>query len=334
MKIMYENFSVATRLILKECESRGIDIQVLYNNKIVELICGSHREILYAQVSSKTSSPALLACVNKEITKHFLSKSTISVAKGKSFRADQLDEAVKYYKNNLSTPIVIKPSNGKWGQGVYTNINDKKQLEKYWKILVNNSVHKILLEEQFPTNKEYRLLATREKFLAATIRIPANIVGDGQKTVQKLIDQKNSDPGRSENSHDPVVKIKIDDVVENTLREQGLTLDSILNKDQQVFLRHNSNLSTGGDSIDTTDIVHESVKKIAVAVVNAIPGLAYAGVDFMCKDVTKEQKPKDYIIVEVNSSPGIDMHHYPYSGKPRNVAKGIVDVIFPETKTN
>lgn len=107
----------------------------------------------------------------------------------------------------------------------------------------------------------------------------------------------------------------------------------MLFRDQKIYLRKNSNLSTGGDSIDLTDETHPELKKIAVKAINAIPGLAYGGVDLMSsRDISKKPTKNSYIILEINSSPGISMHYDPIKGKTRDVAKDVIDLLFPETK--
>ena len=104
-------------------------------------------------------------------------------------------------------------------------------------------------------------------------------------------------------------------------------------EEEKIYLRNESSVSTGGDSIDVTDLVHPDLKKIAIKAVRAIPGLAYAGVDLMTnKDISKKPTKNSYIVLEINSSPGIDIHHFPFKGKSRDVAKGIIDILFPETK--
>ena len=116
------------------------------------------------------------------------------------------------------------------------------------------------------------------------------------------------------------------------LQSQNLTLDSVPAKDDRIFLRLNSNISTGGDSLDVTDSVHPSVIEIAKRAVAAFPGLAFAGIDFMTKDITAEQTPGSYVIVEVNESPGYSIHDQPYEGKNRHGAYEFLCVLFPELR--
>ena len=197
------------------------------------------------------------------------------------------------------------------------------------KVLKRNKY--VLVEKEFK-GKDFRIVATRNKFLAATYREPANVIGDGIHSIRELIKIKNSDFLRG-GDEQPLVKIKVNNEVKKNLSDQKLNSESVVLKGKKVYLRKNANISTGGDSIDVTDLIHPEFKKIAVCAVCAIPGLAYAGVDLMTNnDISQKPTKNSYVIIEMNSSPGISIHHFPYQGKPRNVAKGIIDILFPETK--
>jgi len=175
-------------------------------------------------------------------------------------------------------------------------------------------------------------LATKRKVIGVINREPANVTGDGTHGIGELVEMKNRDPKRGDEHDSFLTKIKIDGTVIKKLSEQGLTPDSVPANGVKIYLRNNSNLSTGGDSVDYTDIIHPGYKKIAVRAVRAIPGLAYSGIDLMSRDISEKPAPGSYIIIEMNSSPGLRSHHEPYSGKSRDAAKEIIDMLFPETK--
>ena len=177
------------------------------------------------------------------------------------------------------------------------------------------------------------VFATKDKFVAAIYRIPANVQGDGIHTIKGLIEIKNKDPRRGAGHKKSLVRINVDSVVKEHLKKQKLRLSSIPKKDEIIYLRVNSNLSTGGDSVDVTDVIHPEVKKLAVKVIKVIPGLAYGGIDYLTKDVTVAPTSRNYIVIEVNDSPMLSMHHIPYSGKERDAAGAVIDQLFPETKS-
>jgi len=329
---MFENHTISTQIILREAHKRGIKITPLFEGKMLELEYKGHVEYLFTQFISGTTAVALKVCDNKEITKALLSKAGVSVPSGRFFGAKSIDEALKFAKE-IGYPIVMKPTNSTHGNCVFTNIaSDDEFTAAFGKVA--KQFKNIIIEKRFE-GTEYRIVASREKVLGITNRVPANVIGDGNSTIKQLIEIKNSDKRRGDESYmsfdKPLVKIKIDEIVLEYLRKQGLDLQSVPKDGEQIFLRDNSNLSTGGDSIDFTDKVHPTVKEIAVKAIKAIPGLAYGGIDFMASDITQPQSKDTYVIIEINSSPGIFMHHFPYEGTPREVAKEIVDIAFPES---
>lgn len=327
---MRQFFTTSTKVILSEAKLRGIKTSVYVPGHIAKLSYKNHIEYLYHQFCSQTSAVAFESCHTKDVTKELLKKNKVSVAKGDSFSNKEKNKAITYAKT-LKWPLVLKPTNGAHGDAVFANIKNNIDFVAAWNNITKN-YQNVIVEERFE-GKEYRIFATENKLIGVINRIPANVIGDGKHTIQELVDIKNSDPRRGDRSYTkPLIKISIDDLVIKKLKKNHLTLKYTPKINEQIFLKDTSNLSTGGDSIDFTNKIHPSIKKIAINTVRAIPGLKYAGIDLMTSDITKQQTNKTYIIVEVNASPGLDMHHFPYEGKPRDAAGAIIDIMFPETK--
>ncbi len=331
-KYVIENIDIV--LIFEEAKKRGIKVKHInnYQNKeaFLELSYKKHFEYFVGEKSSKTSSVASYAVENKAVARSLLYREKISVSKGKLFEKDNIKAVYKFIKK-IGYPIVVKKNNGAHGDLVFLGIKNKKTCDNaIEKVLKKNDY--VLVEKEFD-GKEYRLIATRNKLIAATNRIPANIAGDGVHNIKELIVLKNEDLRRGDGGQKPLTKIKIDDDIKQNLLKQNIDLNFVPLKGKIIYLRKNSNLSTGGDSVDITDRIHPAFKKIAVKAIRAIPGLAYAGIDLMTnRDISKKPTKSSYIIIELNSSPGFRMHHFPYKGKSQNVAKEIMDILFPETK--
>lgn len=326
--------SISSVLLAEEALQRGIIVKHLNpyqdDEAFLELNYKKHKEFIIGQRTSKTSLEAYWILENKELTKEFLRRDGLNVAKGKVFKKDDADKIIDYCEK-IKFPVVVKPVDGAHGEDVYTNINNKKELKAALKEVLKKNNY-ILAEKMF-LGTEYRLIATRNKFLAATYREPANIVGDGVHSIRELIKIKNSDSRRGDSFLDIFVKIKIDNIVRNKLVDAKVKLEDILPKSKKLYLRDTSNISTGGDSIDVTEKIHSDFKKIAVKIIRAFPKLFYGGVDLMLnQDISKKPTKKSYIVLEVNSSPGISLQHYPFNGTTIDVAKEIIDMLFPETK--
>ena len=325
---------MSQRLLLEESLARGINMDYLNENQgymaFFELSYKNHFEYISGGIISKMSAAAKHCAKNKYLTKILLKREKINVSKGKIFSKKNIAEA-SIFIEKIGYPLVVKINNGAHGNLVFIGINNKKDCKKAIGCILKENSY-VLIEKEFK-GKEFRFIATRTKVLAVTYRDPANVIGDGICSIKELIKIKNSDSKRGEDYRSSLVKIKIDNITKQNLIEQNIKLDYVPKKEQKIYLRKESNISTGGDSIDVTDQVHLELKKIAVKAVQAIPGLAYAGVDLMSnKDIFKKPTKNSYIIIELNASPGIDIHHFPYQGKSRNVAKEIIDILFPETK--
>ena len=145
-----------------------------------------------------------------------------------------------------------------------------------------------------------------------------------------LVAEKNADPLRGNNHRSPLEKIQLGEIEKLMLKGQGLQVNSVPEKGQQVFLRENSNVSTGGDSIDVTDETHESYKQLAIDAVAAL-GAAISGIDLIIPDIHKPYKTKaDYGIIEANFNPMMHMHIYPYAGKSRRLTLDVLRFLYPE----
>ena len=318
----------STYLLAEEAEKRGAKVTRVFPNRRLSYVViklGKKTETIVGQRISKISANAFFICKNKQATKYFLNSNKIKTTKGEFFCSEQKKEAVDFAKK-IGFPVVLKPLDGTHGRGVCLGIKNIKELNNLIKE-VSNLKKRFMIEKQFEGD-EYRILATRKKMLGVINRVPANVIGDGKNTIKELIKIKNKDPRRMEGHNGSLVKIKIDKEVLKNLKEEKLNLNSILSKGRRVFLRKNSNISTGGDSIDFTEKVHPKIKKLAPKIISAIPDLSYGGIDLLTPDITKDPEKVGYAVIEINDSPMISMHHLPYEGKSRNIAKEIIDLIF------
>ena len=324
-KELFDGIWYETKIILKEAIKRGISVKKLAPYFFI-LKKGKDIQIMHRIDNNFMGKATLKAIGNKFITKYFLSEAGISYSKGKSFNLNNLDE-IKEYAKTLKFPIVLKPNWGHRGKQVYPNIKNLKELEEKL-ILFDSKIREkeVLIEEHFK-GEDFRIFVTIKGFYAVLKRVPANVIGDGAKTIKELITEKNKNRGKGIPA---LKKIKINNKTSDFLKGQGRDLDYVPKKDEFVKLSRIANVTAGGDTIDCTDTAHLSVKKLAFRILKSIPGLNYAGIDILSKDITKEQKPDSYAVIEINNEPGIDMHTYPLKGKSRNVAGALIDLMFPE----
>ena len=177
--------------------------------------------------------------------------------------------------------------------------------------------------EEYIEGKEYRFLVIGDETVAILHRVPANVTGDGVHTIEQLVESKNQDPLRGKGYVTPLEKIHLGEVEKDFLRTQDLDLQSVPQKDEVIYLRENSNISTGGDSVDFTDDIPEGYKSIAVRAAHVV-GAKICGVDMIIRNITEEPTDSNYAIIELNFNPALHIHDFPYKGKNRHVEKKIL----------
>ncbi|MNP46397.1 Glutathione biosynthesis bifunctional protein GshAB [compost metagenome] len=160
-------------------------------------------------------------------------------------------------------------------------------------------------------------------------RVPANIVGDGIHTIEHLIHEKNRDPLRGKGYKTPLEKIQLGEAEKMFLKNQSKSPFDIPKDGETVYLRENSNISTGGDSIDFTDQIDASYKEIAVHAAKAA-GATFCGVDMIIEEINVRATNQNYSIIEINFNPAIHIHCYPYQGMNRKADDKILDLLFGE----
>ncbi|WP_096190300.1 acylphosphatase [Evansella halocellulosilytica] len=273
----------------------------------------------------KVTKEAFDICDDKDLTKKYLEKAGVPVPRGEKFLNDRSDDEIISYANQLGYPIVLKPVSANGGKGVFANILNEEMLRETIPYVRDELNYRdVIIETRIPGEKEYRFIVLEDKVLGAMHRIPANVVGDGVHSIRKLIQQKNE--FRKKNPHLTSRLIKIDKEVLNLVENAGYSLDSVLEEGKRLFLREQSNLSNGGDSVDVTDIVTPEMERIAIEATKAIPGLVHSGVDMIIDD-----EHKSGVVIEVNSRPGLGGHLFPMEGMPRDMTKVFIDYYFPET---
>ena len=274
-----------------------------------------------AHHSALTTTSAMAACKNKFKTKSLLKAAGVSTPKGVKVHPSISKHALSESLEGFRFPVVLKPADGKKGNGVITGVSD---IDALFQALDNQSrLGDFLVEEQVE-GEEYRVFVVGGKCLSVVQRVPAQLVGDGASSVRDLIKKYSYDRGGD--VHLRVHPIKLDSALERALAAQELSLSSIPDAGRTFFLSYASNFSLGGRSIDCTDLVSSRAKSCAVHAVKATQGLAYAGVDIV---VDSDGEP---YVIELNHRPSIGSNHFPESGQGRDVAGAIIDQYFPRVR--
>ena len=270
--------------------------------------------------SPLSSAVSIALCNHKEATRIQLRRHGIPTPRGRMFVRGDYENAVTF-ASHIGYPVVSKPAAGVRGIGVVANIQNEGELRSAFEAYAESRLGgDDFIVEKHIDGGDYRIVVIEDRVVAAILRVPASVIGDGQQTVGELILQKNE--LRRQNPHLWGRLIKVDRSALRRLDRQGLSLTSVPPTGVQVLLSDTSSLSQGGDSIDVMDEMHPTIKEAAVAATAAIPGLRYCGVDFLLADHRVPLDEQTSVgICELNAHAAIGNGEYPMFGSPRHVAK-------------
>lgn len=320
----YEDMELSTQMLLKEAVKRGITIELLdrADNFVALKKYGETEYVKQATKTTKDNYISVLLMENKVVTKKILKDKGINVPMGGEWY--QLEDALCHLSDLKNKPIVIKPKSTNFGKGIsiFPEGTKEEDLESAFKEAFKHD--NTVLVEEFIKGKEYRFLVIGEEVVGILHRVPANVVGDGVHTIKELVSLKNQDPLRGKGYRRPLEKIHLDETARLFLKAQGLDFESIPEEGRCIYLRENSNISTGGDSIDYTDLICDHFKQLAVEASHAV-GAKICGVDMMIENVADSKS--SYAVIELNFNPAIHIHSYPYKGKERNIAHKILKLL-------
>jgi cyanophycin synthetase len=316
----------STMAIVEAAARRGIPWTRENEYSLVQLGYGRNLHLVQAAITDETSSLAAEMASDKDAAKERLRKFSIPVPDGEIVRTEQ--EAVEALES-LGAPVVVKPLDGRQGKGVSLNISTADEVIEAFRIAKEYS-SKVLVEELFE-GKNYRVLVVDGKMVAASERVPCQVVGDGVHTVDELIRIENRNPLRGEGHEKPLTQIKVNSIVIAAMQKDGWKMEDVPAEGEKVTLCAGMNLSTGGTARDVTDEVHPGVKALCERAARII-NLDICGVDLVIKDISAPMPKEKGGIIELNAAPGLRMHAFPSEGKPRDVGGAIVEMLYPEGK--
>jgi cyanophycin synthetase len=320
----------STRALIDEADRRDIPVMRLDERSLIQLGHGRFQQKIRASVTGRTSLVGADTAGNKDLTKKLLDEAGVPVPRGVVVRDPE--EAVRAARR-LRYPLVTKPLDGNHGRGVTIDIQNEEQLRFGFAEALSQAKGRDVIVEQFFPGNDHRILVVGGKMVAVAERIPAQVTGDGVHSIRQLIEEVNRDPRRGEGHENVMTRIRIDAHVEEFLGRSGLTPDSVPEAEQVVQLRATANLSTGGTAVDRTNEIHPDNAEIARRAALII-GLDVAGVDFVCPDISCSVRETGGGVIEINAAPGLRMHIEPSEGAPRDVAKPIIEMLFPRGRSS
>lgn len=317
-----KHLGLSTTAVAEAAEKRGIPFTKL--NEYSMLGYGARQKRIQATIASTTAHIGIDLTGDKDGTKALLKEFSVPVPEGITISKE---ENLSYAIQVVGYPVVIKPLDGNHGRGITVNITNYEDALIAFNIA--QKISKVVIVEKYVVGTDYRLLVINYKFIGALKRVPAFVIGDGKQTIRELIEEINNDPAREDKPGNLLKKIEVDEPTLNLIRRNGLTLDSILEKDRKVYVKETANVSNAAVPIDVTDEMHPD-NILQAERIARIVGLDICGIDLLSPDLSVPFHQNGAAVVEVNAAPGIRMHMTPAIGKPRDAAGAIVNMLFPK----
>lgn len=319
-----EDMELSTQLLLKEAVKRGVHFDILDRGEnFVRLFKhGKEEYVMQATRTSLDNYSSVLLMENKLTTKEVLSRSGIRVPDGFHFGNEKTAKAS--WDAVAGKSVVIKPKTTNFGLGItILKTNDRREVFERAVELAFKEDREILIE-RFVKGREFRFFLIDSQVVGVLHRVPANVKGDGVHTIRYLVEEKNKDPLRGKGYRTPLEKIQLGEAEAMFLESQGFDFDTVPAEGEIVYLRENSNISTGGDSLDFTETIHHSYHEIAAKAARAL-NVRITGLDMIIQDVYQPANDENHAIIEMNFNPAIHIHCFPFEGKNRHLDKALLN---------
>ena len=307
-----ENLNPYARIIIREAQKRGIYIEILdAEGGYFELSFGGRSIVCRESLSELTTAIAMSRCDDKATTHRVLRQAGLRVPA--QIRAENDQQALAFLEKHGS--VVVKPGRGEQGAGISVDVRDADSLRSAMDEA--RGVCNTIILEEFASGDDLRIVVIGEEVVAAAVRKPAQVIGNGTDTVKTLIEKQSRRRGAATGGES---SIPVDRETLRCVAGAGYTLDSVLSENEQLVVRKTANLHTGGTIHDVTDRLHPTLRKAAIDAARAID-IPVTGLDFIVPAVDGP----DYVIIEANERPGLANH------EPRPTAERFIDLLFPQT---
>jgi cyanophycin synthetase len=309
--------------VLAAARARGIPFRRLDQKSLVQLGWGARQKRIQKAFTSQTGKIAEWISLDKDVTKRLLQELGIPVPGGRA--AANADDAWTA-ACELGLPVAVKPRDADYGAGVSLNLSTREEIRTAYASA--REVRDEVLVERYVNGHHCRVTVIDGQVVAADLRIPPTLVGDGEHSIRQLMDLANLDPRRSHHRLAPLSPISLDIDAEQVLTEQGFTLDTVVPAGVDVTLSRVGHICAGAGGRDVTDSVHPSVAAQCISAVRVV-GLDVAGIDLIAEDISQPLEAQGGVILEVNAEPALFLHFPPFSDTYRPVCERIIESLFP-----
>jgi GNAT-family acetyltransferase (TIGR03103 family) len=310
-----EDLNPYARIIAEEALERGVRVEVSDAEwGEMRLSLGGRTVLTRESLSEFTSAVAMSRCDDKRVTRRIMERAGVRVPRGATVTDGDLDAARTLLAE--CGEVVVKPARGEQGKGITVGVTSTDALERA--VALAAQFCPDVLVEELVEGDDLRVVVIDHEVVAAAVRRPAEVVGDGRTEVTELV---RSTSRRRERATGGESRIPLDDATAEVVAESGYAMDDVPPVGERIRVRRTANLHTGGTIEDVTARLHPAIGQAAVRASRAI-GIPVTGLDFLVPDV----EGPEHVFIEANERPGLANH------EPQPTVQRFVDLLFPETR--
>lgn len=310
--VHYDALNPYARIIVDEARRRGIGVELVDAEEgYFALTLGGRSIVCRESLSEMTTAVAMSRCDDKRITRRVLAAAGLSVPAQQAAGDEEQDR--RFLAEHGS--IVVKPARGEQGLGVAVNVSDEAEMRAA--IEAASHISRPVILESFAAGADLRIIVIDYEVVAAALRKPAEITGDGRHDVRALVEKQSRRRAAATGGES---RLPMDEATRACLARQGYGLDDILPSGLTVRARETANLHTGGTLHDVTDELSPALRSMAQRAARALK-IPVVGLDLIVSD----PGAGDGVIIEANERPGLANH------EPQPTAERFVDLLFPQT---
>ncbi|GGR62660.1 GNAT family N-acetyltransferase [Micromonospora fulviviridis] len=309
----YDELNPYAKIVADEAMRRGIRVEVTDPRwGGLRLTSGGRTVHTRESLSELTSAVAMSRCDDKRVTRRILTEAGLSVPRGRTATGDADDLA---FLADVG-PVVVKPARGEQGNGITVGVRTPEALTAAVE-LARRFCPDVLIE-QLREGEDLRVVVIDHEVVAAAVRRPAQITGDGVHDVTELIERQSRRRAAATGGES---RIPIDDMTREVVAEAGYRMHDVLPEGQVLAVRRTANLHTGGTIHDVTAELHPAIAEACVTASRALD-IPVTGLDLL---VPAADRP-EHVFIEANERPGLANH------EPQPTAERFVDLLFPGTR--
>jgi GNAT-family acetyltransferase (TIGR03103 family) len=308
-----DTLNIYATIITDEARRRGISVEIEDAEAgLFKLSLGGRSINCRESLSDLTSGVAMSRCDDKALTHRLLSAAGVDVPRQQTVASES--EATAFLKRHGR--VVIKPARGEQGSGVAVDLRSERSVIAAFRQA--RALSDRVLAEEFVEGEDLRIIVIAGKVVAAAVRKPAGIVGDGKHSIMALIDKQSRRRSAATKGES---RIPLDAETERCVRQAGHSLHDILPEGKVLAVRKTANLHTGGTIHDVTERLHPTLAEVASKAAGVLD-MPVVGFDL----IVKAPDQPHYRFIEANERPGLANH------EPAPTAEKFVDLLFPQTK--